>query len=344
MIAMSVQNASLILHSLSHQSETGMLADTWSQDPIAGDEVLELGLMLHQIFQQKSNRSYACFADAEVASDSEAKQEPFPVLLHSYMRGDLDFVEFAKQASEILVASVNKYELICEGYLYYIRYQYVGVDYLMIGIFESEESVNINEKFALEKVKYIDLNKMGLVARVDLTQYKTSPEQKRYISFIKGRAGRKVADFFLEFLSAAEGIDQKLQNETLIRAIGTYAAEHQLPQADLLAAKTEMQSYCRSQLKQGDDLEAKTLSDMMPAATGQDFYSYLTEEVGLPDNFPPSATALRAMTKFVGSGGGLTISFDQKLLGDRIRYDESNDTLTIVGMPPNLKDQLLRSK
>ena len=42
------------------------------------------------------------------------------------------------------------------------------------------------------------------------------------------------------------------------------------------------------------------------------------------------------------SGGGLTLSFEQKLLNSRVFYDPQTDTLTIRGVPPNLKDQLLR--
>jgi hypothetical protein len=35
------------------------------------------------------------------------------------------------------------------------------------------------------------------------------------------------------------------------------------------------------------------------------------------------------LTKFVGSGGGLTLSFEQKLLNSRVFYDPQTDTLTI---------------
>jgi nucleoid-associated protein len=69
----------------------------------------------------------------------------------------------------------------------------------------------------------------------------------------------------------------------------------------------------------------------------------LTNDVGLPESFPPNQSALRALTKYVGSGGGLTISFDEKLLGERIQYNAQTDTLTVTGLPPNLRDQLLRN-
>ena len=39
---------------------------------------------------------------------------------------------------------------------------------------------------------------------------------------------------------------------------------------------------------------------------------------------------------------GVSISFEQKHLGERIRYDMDKDLLIIQGVPPNLKDQLQR--
>lgn len=51
---------------------------------------------------------------------------------------------------------------------------------------------------------------------------------------------------------------------------------------------------------------------------------------------------MRKLTKFVGAGGGLNISFDSLLMGERVFYDPETDTLTIKGTPPNLRDQLTR--
>nr|MBA2816660.1 50S ribosomal protein L25 [Candidatus Pantoea persica] len=51
---------------------------------------------------------------------------------------------------------------------------------------------------------------------------------------------------------------------------------------------------------------------------------------------------MRQLTKFSGSGRGLTLNFDATLLGERIFWDLATDTLTIKGMPPNLRDQLQR--
>ena len=54
-------------------------------------------------------------------------------------------------------------------------------------------------------------------------------------------------------------------------------------------------------------------------------------------------SALKTLTKFSGSGKGVTLSFDADLLNNRIEWDPLTDTLTIKGIPRNLKDQLQKA-
>jgi nucleoid-associated protein len=337
MIAMSVQNISMVLHALRKEADSGVVVESSHHVLTATEQVSELTLSLHQTFQQKNNRSSAFFLEETSA------EVTFPQLLNSYVSEEITFVDFSCDAIKRFADAINKHALSCDGYVYFLHYQYVGNDFLMIGILETEESVSFSGEFDIQRVKYIDLNRMDMSARIDLTQYRIATDKKQYIAFIKGRSGRKISDFFMDFLNAEEGVDKKLQNETLIRAITSYADTNQVPMDQLLDAKKELQSYCREQLKAGDNLEVKRIGELLPEVESSDFYTFLTTDVGLPESFPPSQSALRTMTKYVGSGGGLNISFDQKLLGQRIAYDSATDTLTIVGIPPNLKDQLLRN-
>ena len=70
--------------------------------------------------------------------------------------------------------------------------------------------------------------------------------------------------------------------------------------------------------------------------------SLLSKRVRTGGFVPADRSTLRQLTKFAGSGGGLTINFDAMLLGERIFWDAATDTLTIKGTPPNLRDQLQR--
>ena len=76
----------------------------------------------------------------------------------------------------------------------------------------------------------------------------------------------------------------------------------------------------------------------------KDFQQFSAEQgYALEESFPADRGTLLQLTKFAGSGGGLSINFDALLLGERIFWDAATDTLTIKGTPPNLRDQLQRN-
>ena len=85
------------------------------------------------------------------------------------------------------------------------------------------------------------------------------------------------------------------------------------------------------------------MAQELPAIGDQNFAQF-TEDKGyeLAETFPADRSTLRQLMKYAGSGGGMTINFDAKLLGERIFWDPATDTLTIKGTPPNLRDQLQR--
>jgi nucleoid-associated protein len=73
------------------------------------------------------------------------------------------------------------------------------------------------------------------------------------------------------------------------------------------------------------------------------FLHYCAEQqLAVAEQFPVEVKELKKLVKFNGTGGGLSLSFDEKLLGERVSYDLKTDTLVIKGTPPNLRDQLQR--
>lgn len=330
----------LIIHSLRQDENSVLTADTRSQELQPTADVQAWIDQLHRIYQQKGNKSYACFlADTEQPENPS----PFPQLFQQYLDKKLPFVDFTHQSTTALLAQLNHYQYPDEGVLIFCKYQFVGVSYILLGLLDCETSVTLTDTLELSQIKYIDLSKMQLIARVDITEFQTNPNSRRYISFIKGRIGRKVSDFFMDFLGAAEGIDVKMQNQLLVQAVNEYCQQVAMPADEKAATKKKVSDYYKEQSEEGADIAIKSVAEYLPKQNdGGDFYAFISEEYDLDEEFPAATTALRKLTKFVGSGGGLNISFDEKLLGERIGYDAQTDTLTIKGTPPNLKDQLLR--
>ena len=82
----------------------------------------------------------------------------------------------------------------------------------------------------------------------------------------------------------------------------------------------------------------------MPTLNERPFVTFTEEQdYGLEETIPPVRSALKTLTKFSGSGKGMTLSFDADLLNNRIEWDPLTDTLTIKGIPPNFERSTSKS-
>ncbi|WP_087019157.1 nucleoid-associated protein YejK [Thaumasiovibrio subtropicus] len=331
---MSLSLSHLILHQIvkNEQDELTLNLRGHSLDNSASSE--ELVSELHRVFNSKGGKGFAYF-------DSESDVQQW---LADYRGDEINFVEFSNQCAERLKTELSKYPFAEAGTLVLAHYQSLATEYLFVGMLNSQQSMQVTEQLDINNVAYLDVAKMDIAARIDLSTYDTDKESKRYLTFIKGRVGRKVGDFFLDFMQAEEGMDTKQQNQILMQAVEDYCTDARLDKEEKQQTRQQVYDYCNSQLQSGEELTVKELAGELPSAeSGGDFYQF-AEERGyeLEEAFPVDRTAMRKLKKFVGSGGGLSVSFDSLLLGERIFYDQDTDTLTIKGTPPNLKDQLMR--
>ncbi|NLJ91666.1 MAG: nucleoid-associated protein YejK [Aeromonadales bacterium] len=331
---MSLDIEHIIVHSLFLDEQGQAQLELREQELATGAAVSELMSELHHIYNTKAGKVFGYFNEEDTG---------FRDLVRRVEDESLNFTAFSHQAAERLLAELNRLEMAEQGILLFVRYQWLGAHYLLITLLDNKDSVTVTESLDVSRASYLDLGKMQLAARLDLTELRTRPDSHRYFSFIKGRAGRKVSDFFLNFLSCVEGMDPKAQSQGLLKAVDEFCETRQLSKEEKQESKALVNKYCREQLKEGAELELRELSAELGTDNDLDFYQFVSEEYELEDKFPVDRSALKGLTKYVGSGGGLTISFDQKLLGERIQYDAHSDTLIINGLPPNLKSQLVKS-
>ncbi len=87
----------------------------------------------------------------------------------------------------------------------FCHYRYLAVEYLLVAVLSNLSSMRVNENLDINPTHYLDINHADIVARIDLTEWETNPESTRYLTFLKGRVGRKVADFFMDSSVPAKG-------------------------------------------------------------------------------------------------------------------------------------------
>lgn len=295
--------------------------------------VEEMMAELHRVYSAKS-KAYGTFTD-----DSELAQA-----LRHYRQGHEGFLPFSRAATGRLRDELAKYPFAEGGIVLFCQYRYLAVEYVLIAVLNSCSSTRVSDELDISITHYLDIMHADVVARIDLTEWETKPDSLRYLSFLKGRVGRKVSDFFMDFLSAEEGLDTKAQNRGLLQAVDEYCRAGEMDKHQRQACRQQVYSYCNEQLQAGEEIALSGLAQEIPAVGEHDFQQFTTDKgYQLAETFPADRSTLRQLTKFAGSGGGLSINFDALLLGERVFWDPVTDTLTIRGTPPNLRDQLQRN-
>jgi nucleoid-associated protein NT05HA_1795 len=334
---MSITVKQIILHQLVKSNEEAedspqLTAVLREQLLAITPEVEQMMLQLHQGYQNKA-KGYGIFQESSIFAQS----------LNRLLENELDFLPFSHESTHLLINELSKYNFADNGTLVLCQYNFLATDYLFIALLDSRISMLVNEQLEIQRTEYLDITQFDIAARINLTDLQLNANSNRYLTFIKGRVGRKIADFFMDFLGAEEGLNPQVQNQCLLQAVDDYCVQGELNREQTQAVKKQVFEYCKGQLNNGEEIELAELSNELPTLNQQPFMAFTQEQnYGLEENIPPVRTALKSLTKFSGSGKGVTISFDAELIDQRIIWDEAADTLTIKGLPPNLRDQLQR--
>lgn len=297
-------------------------------------EVQQMMLLLHQGYQNKA-KGYGVFQSSSL----------FAQWLNEFLEREQDFLTFSHQSAKLLATELSKYVFADSGTFILCQYNFLATDYLFIALLDSRSSMLVDDNLEIHRTQYLDINQFDIACRINLTELQVNANSNRYLTFVKGRVGRKVSDFFLDFLGAETGLDPQLQNQCLLQAVEDYCEQGELNKEQTRAVKKQVFDYCKGQINAGDEIGLRELSDNMPTLNEQPFADFTAQQdYGLEQSIPPVRSALKSLTKFSGSGKGITISFDAALLNSRIYWDANTDTLTIKGIPPNLRDQLEKQK
>ena len=333
---MSITVNQIVLHQLVKHAEN----ETTTMESVLRDELLtitpeveQMMLQLHQGYQNKG-KAFGVFQENSIFAQD----------LNRLLENEINFLNFSQQSTKLLAQELGKYNFADSGTLILCQYNFLATDYLFIALLDSRISMLVDENLEIRRTEYLDITQFDIAARINLTDLQVNANSNRYLTFIKGRVGRKICDFFMDFLGAEEGLNPQVQNQCLLQAVSDYCEQGELNKEQTQAVKKQVFEYCKGQLASGDEIALTELSANLPTLNERPFVTFTEEQdYGLEETIPPVRSALKTLTKFSGSGKGVTLSFDADLLNNRIEWDPLTDTLTIKGIPPNLKDQLQKA-
>lgn len=275
---------------------------------------------------------------------AESGAFPLSGWLGKYLAGVGDFLKFSTIAVEHLVKLMEESNLTTGGHALFCHYQQGMTDYLVIALVQETEAVTMTEELSLLTVKRLDLDHIRLAARINLSEWKGNPQSKQYISYIKGKQGRRINDYFRDFIGCQEGVDGPGETRTLLKAFSDFVESEDMGEESAREKTNTLVSYSMAQAKLGEPITLDGLSGLIDEDQPRSFYDFIkAKDYGLSETLPPDKKTLNKFRRFTGRAEGMSISFEAHLLGDKIEFDEAGGTLILRNLPTQLTDQLKRA-
>ncbi|MBE8578616.1 nucleoid-associated protein [Vibrio sp. OPT18] len=294
---------------------------------------------IHSVFIAKAGKGFGYFPD-EWRDDDVASYA-----LDHLVKGDMPFLPITTKLAEKLHQEFVKYPFADSGVLVFAEYLSLGTRYLLIGLVPKAHSLVASDDLKIAGVDYLDINHMTIAARIDVSDMANTKlgEEASYVSFMRSGGKRRMNDFFIEFLGINLATEAKVRNEVLYQALEDFICDSNVGEESRNMFERTAYAYCDGQIKIKDDISLKELSDAISDEFDQSFQSYVEENgYELDECFQGDRASLRRLVKIAGSGGGISMSFDARLLNERVFYDVETDTLTLKGTPPAMRDLMLR--
>jgi nucleoid-associated protein len=291
---------------------------------------------LNESYNAKQGKAWGLFHE-------ESGAYPFSGWLRTYLDNEQDFTAFSRQAVEHLQKLMEESNLSTGGHVLLAHYQQGMTDYLAIALLHHSEGVAVTDALDVTPAKHLDLSQLHLAARINISEWQNNKQSKQYISFIKGKNGKKVSDYFRDFIGCQEGVDGPGETRTLLKAFSDYVESEDLPEEQAREKTKTLVGYATGQAKMGEPITLEELSGLIDEERPKAFYEHIrNKDYGMAPEFPADKRTLSQFQRFTGRAEGLSISFEAHLLGSKVEYDEGRDMLIIRQLPTQLKDQLKR--
>ena len=330
----------MILHSISISSfllnAEGKYEHTNHQQPIS--QASEMFISdLHSILNAKQNKTHMALS---VEHGVVSKQ------VISFAKGDVEYNDAASLVTQNFEKLLSETALAEEGTVVIAHYEVLNSQYLYFAILEKAKYYTLDDKKALSQRDFLDSSKCLVLSRFDLTELSYQTTVKKSVTFSSKGVSTRYKNFFVELFSVEESDTSKRQSKNLMSAVMqfTQGDDGEIDDVERYELHKRALSHCEEVASENNGfVSASSLDEVLSPESNKFSEFYKTSFPEEDSDIAFNKRASKSLVEYRGQGGGITLSFDAKLLGNRVEYDPLTDTLSIKGVPPNLKDQLLKA-
>ena len=332
----------IVVHLIEKQADLGASTLSLSQKSIPTSKTLEYFLEeLNKIYNSKPSKVFGSFVEPQSDANDEAVTSS-KVLLSGLLEEQINFIDYSHQSMNLLKHYIDQASKATGGYIVFVHYTLFGSDFMLIVMLNNVSGVSIDSELGINNIDYLDINKLHLAARIDLSLWQDDPKSGRYISMIRGKESNKLSDYFRLFIGSDETINSKHETSELLTAVSNYCEDKIQDDEQKSQFKQKSADYCLEQADKGQNVVLKDFSGYVADSAVDDFMNYIkSEQYELNNEISPNKTVIRRFNKISGRNQQVSITINEEALGDTVIYDAEKDTLTFSDLPASLKSQLL---
>ncbi len=340
----------IVVHLIEKQADSGPSNLILSQESLAESATQVLFLEeLNKAYNSKPSKVFGRFVEQQKHPSSESDESVNNIdmpgskeLLSSYLEEQINFVEYTHQSMNLLKHYIDQASKATGGYMVFVNYKLFGSDFMMIVMLNNVSGVAIDSDLGINNINYLDISKLHLAARIDLSLWQDEPQSERYISMIRGKESNKLSDYFRHFIGSDETINSKHETNELLTAVSQYCEDKIQDDEQKSQFKQKSAEYCLEQAEKGQNVVIKDFSGYVADSAVDDFMNYIkSEQYELDNEISPNKTVIRRFNKISGRNQQVSITINEEALGDTVIYDAEKETLTLSDLPASLKSQLL---
>lgn len=304
---------------------------------ITNGKLEELAYELKAQFIRKGGKSYGRFSD-------ELGEFPLPAWLKDSREERLSFLSFTHKAMQQFQHALESAESLLDAYVFFVEEKLEVGDTLQVYLLEHLSGIYLDGELAIDESLHLDTSGFNLAAKVQLQDW-ADANSSTYLTLIRSRTDKDIADAFTQFIAFTDKQDIKQETAEFLKVVDDFSQTLDDTAAKL--TRTKVVNYCLEQNKAGKAVTiaalSQNLAEEVKSYEPDRFVRYVeTSKPEIKPEFIPHAGQIRSYVRISGRNDNLSMSFASDCLGREIEYDADQDVLTIRNLPPALKARLIK--
>ena len=159
------------------------------------DSVLPESKVISQLIEDLHDRFDDAAPTARGFFNSDEDTYPLSRWLQEYVDGDVDFAGFSQASTLHLGTLIPKSDAYSGGHVLFAHCSQGITDYLYIAVLQLRSGFAVTQELKVLPSLQLDLDRLRMTARINLSLWETGGESAPYISFIDGQSHVPFAEF-----------------------------------------------------------------------------------------------------------------------------------------------------